>query len=328
MSNVLVITQSDVKSWLQCQRRYYYSRVLNLEPRKPAIQLMRGTALHEMIQAKAMGTSWKEVLAKLEQENKGLFKEEQDEFGTLPKELKRMFLAYIRHWRSRGEELEYQLVEQEMGPLKLTKHTAFMGKCDGLSAPDQNRRNWLVEHKTHKKIPDEIVRLSNMQILIYTWALRKMGYKVHGVLWDYIRTKPPTKPKVLKGGGLSKAKKIDTNYETYYKVIEENNLNPDDYRDILRDLKARGETFFKRVYLPIQESAVDEVFEEFKRVSLQIYENRERPARNLSKDCNWCPFYSLCHAELNGMDAEFIKKAEFKERQKRYSDLHSGVQED
>jgi len=60
---------------------------------------------------------------------------------------------------------------------------------------------------------------------------------VSGIIFNLVRAKLPTVPQVLKSGGLSKAKSIDTDVDTYLQAIKDNRLNPNDYVDILNHLK-------------------------------------------------------------------------------------------
>src|SRR5690606_18185499 len=130
----------------------------------------------------------------------------------------------------------------------------FTGKIDAVAeTPDS--RVWLTEHKTHQRFPDEHVRFSNFQAVMYCWVLPEIGFpSPDGVLWDYIRTKPPTVPDLLVNGGLSKRKNIDTTPEVYLKAIKEHGLNPADYQDMLELLKGKEESFYKRVFLPAPKS--------------------------------------------------------------------------
>jgi hypothetical protein len=64
--------------------------------------------------------------------------------------------------------------------------------------------NWLLEHKNHKSFPNADHRWRNLQSSVYIRFIEMMGWwKVEGTLWDYIRSKPPTRPQILKSGGVS-----------------------------------------------------------------------------------------------------------------------------
>lgn len=173
----------------------------------------------------------------------------------------------------------------------------------------------VLTHNTHKVIPDENKRFADLQTVLYWWALVENGQKMSGILWDYIRTKPPTQPELLKKGGLTRRKDLDSDYETYLAAITENGLDPADYQVELERLK--DNVFFKRVYLPHPSAElVTNVVEDFFTTAREI-ENSTSKARNMNQDCTNCSFFQLCQAEVRGIDGSFIKKQLFTVREKK-----------
>lgn len=167
----------------------------------------------------------------------------------------------------------------------------------------------VLTHNTHKVLPDEDARFSDIQTVLYYWALRETGEQVDGVMWDYLRTKPPAVPEKLVKGGLSRRANIDTDYETYLKAITDNGLNPDDYQDMLD--KVKGNTFFKRIYLPKpNEQLVQSVVNDFFDTAEEI-QNSKSSVRNLTKDCKMCSYFSICGEEVRGLDSSFTRKQLF-----------------
>lgn len=174
-------------------------------------------------------------------------------------------------------------------------------------------------HNSHKVIPDESVRYNDLQLVTYLWLVPLSGFeKADGVLWDYLRTKPPTVPEVLKNGEITKRKNIDTDYDTYLRTVHENNLDPADYKEILDLLKARGtEDYFLRVKLPSPPKAmIENAVTDFKATIAEMIhcEKTSSFTRHMSKDCSWCGMYNLCQAEFRGLDSAFIRKADYRER--------------
>jgi hypothetical protein len=148
--------------------------------------------------------------------------------------------------------------------------------------------------------------------VLYYWALKELGQKCDGVLWDYIRTKPPAVPELLKAGGLSKRKNIDTDEATYLKAILENGLNPDDYSDMLQLVRnTKKSSFFKRVYLPNPSvGMVKEVVADFFDTAEEI-QNAKKFPRNMTKDCRSCSYYQICSLEIRGLDSDLVRKQMF-----------------
>ncbi|MDE2101519.1 MAG: PD-(D/E)XK nuclease family protein [Patescibacteria group bacterium] len=309
----LEVSYSQIRTWRQCQQKYYYKYVENLEPRKKALQLVRGSIIHECIQEIAQGKPWEPVYDKVLGQQKRIFREELDVLGDLD-DIRRIVKGYVRYWRDR-EQLNYIFVEKEFRMIPLTRRTALRMKVDGLATSSSHPGIWLVEHKSHKELPDEEVRLSDIQTITYAWGLIKLGYEVSGVLWDYIRTKAPVVPEQTKTG-LSRRKNIDSTRGTYLAAIRALGLDPLDYSEMLDMLSGREDRFYRRVYLPLQKSMVEGVVRDTKRTSLQILAHRHKPVRTLSRECRFCEYYPLCMAELRGLDSDFIRRNEYQQRRK------------
>lgn len=313
------ISQSRINTWRKCRRAHYYKYVMNLERKKPPVPLVRGKILHAIIEAWINGHDWKMVMEEQLKPFYKLFAEEREEYGDLPTEIPRLMAGYVKTYAEDGLEYldikgrrnEFE-IKLELIPDKVT----LIGYIDTV-ARDKNGRIWMVEHKTHKNFPKESYRLSNFQAVVYCYAMPQIGLpKPDGVMWDYLRTKPPTKPEVLKDGGLSKRKNIDTTYDTYLETILEHDLNPNDYREILDMLKSQGnDSFYQRIFYPAPESIMADIIRDLRETSLEIYNLGEiSKSRNLTKDCSWCSYYSICQAELRNLDTEFLLKAEYQNR--------------
>jgi hypothetical protein len=167
--------------------------------------------------------------------------EEKEYYGDIPTDSKRIISGYNRMWAK--EQVSYKLIEKSLGPIPLTSKTAFELRPDRLMTERGTRRTFLCETKTGRKIPQEDLRIWDLQTALYVWALRELGYKVDGILWDYIRTKPPTVPVLLKSGQLSQRADMDTDFATYAKAVYDNDLNMDDYKVFLETLKGRESTY-------------------------------------------------------------------------------------
>lgn len=315
----LKISQSRIKLWRRCRYAHHLRYNLNIDKKKASLPLVRGKIIHEMIEARINDQSWKPILLKHTKEYNKMFSEEKAEFGDLPTELLRMMKGYERKYQN--DTLEYLEKDGKRAEflfeIEIAHNIVFEGLIDTVPM-DENGRVWVMEHKTHKAIPSESARFTDLQTTFYCWVLPQIGFpKPTGVLWDYIRTKTPTIPEMLKKGGLSK-KQIDTNFETYFHAILKNGLNPYDYIDMLVKLKSRPDGFYRRIFFPapvtIMKPLVDDLIETAKEIQVL---GEFSKSRNITKDCSWCSYYSLCQAELRGLDSEFILKTEFKARDKR-----------
>ena len=315
---------SAIKSFRRCQKMYDYSWRQNLERRKPVVQLIRGTILGLCLDELSEGKSFEPVLAKYEKEYGKLFKAEQTEYGDLISECRRIVLNYQARYKGDGlnylpgKNGEKHEIEVETRFEVDGTRVRFTGHIDKM--PQDGNHILVMDHKSHKVIPDESARYNDLQLITYLWLLPLSGFKpAVGVLWDYLRTKPPTVPEVLKNGTLTTRKNIDTDYDTYHKAIIDNGLNPSDYQEQLDRLQAEGsDNYFLRVKIPAPPKAmIENMVDDFKATIAEMIfaEKTGRFTRNMSKDCSWCSKYSLCQAELRGLDSSFIRKADYKERE-------------
>jgi len=242
-----------------------------------------------------------------------MFEEEKELYGNIPQNTTRMVTGYLRRYKD--ERKYYKLVEEKLGPVPLTKRTQFSLRIDRLTQTKAGLT--LCETKTARRLPEEDLRIWDLQTILYVWALRELGYSVKAILWDYVRTKPPTEPQVLKDGTISK-RDIDTDYDTYLSAIK--TTCPErmaDYKDILKRLKESSDNkYYKRILLPVSDRMIKPVLEDAKMTSLEIASLRNIPVRNISGfTCPRCQYSNLCYAALRGLDESFIKEHEFIKRE-------------
>jgi hypothetical protein len=311
---------SKIKKWRGCQQAHDYKYVDKLRPKKKAVALRRGTWIHSCLEAKDVGGDWTEVLKKLKKEEyEPLFLEEKAELGDLPMEVFRIMRAYQQTWAK--VELEYETVRVEQDFMIRVEGTPFVltGKIDRIMKQKANGKIWCMEHKTMAKgIPTEDFRMSDVQTGVYIWVMEKLapylGYKasdIAGVMFDYIKTKPPTIPDVLKDGSMSK-KKIDCDRWTYMACLKKEGLDPKDYIDFLKKLDEN--VFFVRIPLTKSKKMVSQIMKEFLNSAKQIYTlSGKCVARNLSFTCDRpkCEYRDLCIADLQGLDTEMLIKLNF-----------------
>jgi hypothetical protein len=307
---------SMVRSYRRCPKQYSYKYIENLQRKKPAPPLIRGTIIHEMLNARAIVGAQRtprKILVEYEEKYGSLFKEEQEIYGeSFMDDIRRIYEGYLRTYGG-DEDIEYEASE-ELVSTDLTPSIRFLGHLDKRLLTKKDGRRWLMDHKTHRHIPGEEQRFSDYQILMYVWSYNREHPKdkVDGIVWDYIRTKPPTIPEVLKKGGLTQAKNCDTDYHTYMRAIVANKLQVKDYAEYLADLERRSKhKFYQRIFLPNPGKAmVEQVVKDFRETSTIMHGLSVYP-RNPTRDCSWCEYYRLCSAELRGLDSDFVRKTEF-----------------
>lgn len=323
------ISFSKIKTYRRCPQAYHYRYNEGLRRKRPAKPLITGRILHEMIEARIGKQDPLAILAEYEKKYRVLFREEQEMFGeTFIPDLKRIFEGYEKHYAN--EELKYESSEEFIAT-NLTKEIRFIGYIDN-RAVDKNNRRWLVERKTHRSIPDEDRRFSDLQTVLYLWAFNreKSAMKIDGVAWDYLRTKAPAIPEELKKGGITQRKDIDTDYDTYMGRIKALNLDPSEYAEILKRLKDQENPFFRRVFLPSPPRVlVDQVVEDMRKTAIVINRlSKSAVYRNMTQDCSsMCEFYAVCQADLRGLDGKYVRKADYEVKTNPEEDNHHVGQE-
>jgi len=301
-------SHSKVRTWRRCPKMYDYKYEQGLIRKTAPAALLRGVTYHEMLDAKVMGMDPMEALVAYTKIYNELWDEEKEKYPS-PEELTSLYHRYVEHYKD--DTLNYN-GRSEIEVTAEYRGIKFLGIIDKIPE-DEAGRVWVMDHKTHKVIPDENNRFSDLQTVLYWWALREQGEETDGVLWDYIRTKPPAVVEVLKKGGLTRRVNLDSDYTTYMKAIIDNELDPADYQEELNRVKRN--IFFKRVYLPRpNEELIQEVVGEFFTTAQEI-ENSTSKVRNMTRDCSSCSYFQLCQAELRGLDGSFIKKQVFTVRE-------------
>lgn len=319
-----VVHQSHIKTWRRCKRQYYYQYILKLERRRRSYPLMRGTAVHDMIERHANGEDPWGALDDLKKKYDKLWEEEKEYYGDPVAEITAIMKGYFEWYKKdplkpisilpglgRFSEFEFEVA--------LTPAILMRGKID-MIARDTMRRQWLVDHKTHKQLPTGDIKYSDIQSAIYVWAARHVNpkLKLEGVAWNYIRWKAPTVPMMLtgrKGKGTMSRRALDSTWTIYKQALLDNNLDPADYKDMEEKLKDREADFYVRQYLPVNETILENLVEEARTTAREMKRKAGHDrTRTIDKHCQWCDFYNLCQAELKGLDADFIRKHDYQEK--------------
>lgn len=320
---IIDVTQSEIKAWRKCHAFHDFRYNQNLKIKKHKIQLMRGSILDEMFTARAAQRKAKkkgapdlamQILDAYAKKYATLLREEQEYYGdTFIEDIRRVFEGYERYYES--DPLRYLHSQLELTAL-IAEDVRLTIHIDKVAERRVDGTLWILDHKTHRSIPDADQRFSDIQLVIYPWLYNKLNPKkpVTGICWDYVRSKPPAIPEQLVKGGLSRRKNIDSDWHTYYQEIERLGLDLNDYRDMYELLKDGEKNFFQRIYLPVpSEDRIQNILNDL------IQDARDKARGSKTKNLNWlcssCDYYRICQAELHGLDVDFVRKTEYtKER--------------
>jgi len=309
---MLTISNSRINLFRNCHYAHYLKYVKNLEKKTKAGPLQRGSIIHECIELHNKGEKWEPALKKFSTEfYKTTFKEEIVEMGDIPKMVQELLENYFHHYAK--ESITYLKNELHF-TLPLIKGVEIEGYIDAV-IKDGSKRTWGMETKTYSKTPDRDFLMFNGQSALYTWAMEQLEYKPEGMLWNVIKAKEPTKPKMTEKTKKLSLAKLDSTPYTIIKGIKELGLNPKDYTEFINNHDY--ESYLYRHFIRINKSVTKFIMEDVKSTAQNILDSGETiKDRNLSKNCSWCSFKEICQAELMGLDTDYIIKSEYKIREK------------
>ncbi len=296
----------------RCLRKAYFAYERNLTRAVAPIAPTRGILGHDCLSNLYSGKDWQAPIQKVSIDLSKVFEEEREDYANLPGDMFRIMRGYLltykgdKNWKIHRVEQEFCVCTPGGNELE--------GRIDLIFEDEQGV--WVLDHKFVSQIPDDTVRFMDAQTALYDYAARQLGFDPVGVVFNYIRTKAPTVPRLLKNGTMSKAK-IDTDVATYLQALRENGLDPADYSDYIETLNNRS--FYSRFKVPKPGNLVDSTLEDFDGW-MSVFEDAQRKGRfprAVSKNCSWdCEFYRICQAELSGVDPSYLIETYYTERRK------------
>lgn len=318
--NMFQISNSKLTTFRSCQYKYDLNYVRSIEPKLTSKPLWFGIWIHELLDCyyDKDKKDWKIAFAELLKEFNSFSPMQQIKLGeNAPEEIKDIMLYYIKYWKEEDKYINYieleKFIEVELFPgVRLT------GKVDGIIEYDGNY--YILEHKTYGSFKlDSFQRFVNQQTIIYCYVLEKFyGYKIKGVMWDFIKSEAPREPSLLKDGSMSKAKNQKIIPLSYIRGLKRNKLKKKNYLDVLDKLEPNNTEFFERVFLPVNRRAMKIVLRDVKE-TVDVIQSKRLRARNLSKDCKWCQYKSLCEIEFVGGDIDYLLRSQYKKHHKKKS---------
>lgn len=317
-TGVAINTHSMLKTFRRCPKQAQYKYVDRLKPKVIGRPLRRGTWVHELLEAYYKGEDWMAKHDELTAQFANLFEEEREAMGDLPEECLRIMKGYLWHYKVDDwvvHEIEFMLETE------FPDGSIYRGKVDMLVENEFGL--WIVDHKTHKTLPNIDYRLLDAQSALYIWAAHRNKIPVEGHIWNYIRTKAPTKPQLLKSGDRLSKRAIETDLPTYVLALREYGLDLQDYAREINRLKSMryqpGEIqtspFFRRDVLEKDSRMAKQVAQEAyltaKRMNNYPFESGFAE-RVPDRSCTYmCSYTDLCTMELFGGNSDQIKRTRY-----------------
>jgi len=327
-----VTTNSMLSAFLRCPNQARYKYAERLKPRfisnkdKP---LKRGVWFHSLLEEYYAGRDWKAKHKELSTTFSNLFDEEKDALGDLPAEMAKLMRSYLWHYGANKEDpfhgwevIDTELTLEAEWP---DGEGIFRGRIDLLVRDEFGL--WIVDHKTHKTFPNASFRSLDTASALYTWAAWENDLPVKGFIWNYIKPKEPTKPKLVYQDTprerLSNSK-IETDYPTYFLALKEYGLDPKEYKVVLNALKnqrwapdqVQMSPFFRRDILEKNPDQIARVLAASMKTRDKMhgydYEDTDAVERSHNYTCeHFCKYVNLCMTELEGGNSDHIRRQSF-----------------
>lgn len=320
-----ISTHSMLKTFRRCPKQAEFKYVHRLKPKVLGTPLKRGTWIHTLLEYYHSGRDWREQHQRLCTQFNQLFDEEKDYYGDLPTEILALMEAYVWHYKADPwivHETEFQ-VEAE-----LPDGSLYRGKVDALV--ENPFGLWVVDHKSHRTLPDLQFRLLDAQSALYLWACRQSGIPVLGFIWNYIRWKAPSVPAIIKDGSRLSKVTSDTDFPTYVRALQQYKEEYPNFK-ILPEHRARAKAlkdqryefgkpqtspFFARHVLEKNDAMLERVVKENTRTSQRMhtydFSDSDQVERVVDRGCSFsCSYTALCTAELMGGNTRPLIRAGF-----------------
>jgi hypothetical protein len=315
------VGQSKVKLWQRCHYAYHLKHVERLAAKKVSRPLTFGTTIHKLLEEHAEGRDWRVKLNEIDIKNGAMFRAEVEMYGNLVQDIAYIMEDYEAHYEN--NDIRYIKINgrkaEHAFELEIEPGIFFIGKIDAVGKWRDHRV--LVEHKSFKRKPSEDFRWVNVQSAVYSRVMEILGWKpVDGTLWDYIRSKPPSKPMFLKSGALSLAA-CDSLPSAFKAFAKENKIKTKDYPSLNDQFKAKRSEWFIRTFTPFSKTIVDNIFDQFVEVARDMRDNHGlKKDKSIAEHCKWCDFAQLCRAELTGSDTDFVREHHYYVEEESHED--------
>lgn len=314
-----ISTQSMLKTFRRCPKQADYKYVQRLKPKSVGRPLREGTWMHSLVETRLRGGEWRDKHAELTKKFSQLFDEEREALGNLPNRCAQMMRSYIWHY----SRCPWKTIDVEfMLEAELPNGHIYRVKIDWLIEDQYGL--WLVDHKWNKSLPDNDMRILDVQSVPYVWAARKNKIPVQGFIWDYCKRKPASIPKVTKAGRLSRAA-CETDYPTLYRRLKELDMLDDPaLRPWLRRLlgerfehgMVQTSPFFRRNVMErtpgMLRTLMREQLHTSKRMHEYPFELRDAVERVPDRSCGFmCSYDDLCTLEAFGGDTHMLRRQKY-----------------
>lgn len=313
------VSYSELYTWGICKKRWSYAYEQGLQP----IGLMAAPTLgivgHVALAAFYKGDNWHKALAEYYGIERRRLAEQNRMFSgpniAALDEAIDIVLDIIPRYIQLWEKQPWEAVEVEMpfdvGP--------YHGRVDAIVRAE-DRNLYVVDNKftTHFVQPEDLIL--NLQLGIYHWVAREMGFDIAGVIYNQIKPKKETLPtlstvldkRTNRPKSVNKTR-IFCSWETYSNFVKANGYDITDYLDMRSKLEEVE--FVRRTLVYRSPYEIDKFMEDVNLRIEDILDTDHKVYRNESpSNCRGCSYRELCFGEVKGEDVEQLKLYNFTQR--------------
>jgi hypothetical protein len=316
---MIKISYSRESSYLRCPYQHYLGYIRRLSQKKPVRPLCFGGDFHKLLEKRGSPEELAVAKKAIDESYYALKPEWQADLGEdYPQDLDLIFGDYQKVYTNELKpDVNEQVFNIMIGKFR-GEPVIFTGKIDELYFNyDGTGKIVIGEHKTFSRKPDLEALVMNTQKCLYAKAVQLL-HKVRPdrLLWDYIKSAPSEQPIWLdKSQRFSNAKSDKITPFSWARACEARGITDPAILAQGESYKDNISNFFFRYPLDLVPEMVDNIFDGFKYTCRLIVKhgNRNR-TKNMTRDCGWCGFHDICHAELTGGNVDYVIEKDYTTR--------------
>lgn len=309
----ITISYSRVSSYLSCPAKHNFSYVERLTPKGIVRPLSFGTDFHKLLEHRHYPPTLESAWIGIRDAYNALDPKQQESLGDdYLLDLEEIFVDYQQIYS--GEEVPIE-TEHEF-KIQIATYQGIPVYFHGII--DEIYSDKIADHKTFTNAPDKGIMAMNMQSMLYAKAYElESGKKVSTILWDYIKSKPAESPIWLeKSGRFSEANSSKITPMSWLRACKERGITDPEILGKAGKYQGNIQNFFFRHEVEVIPNMVDTVWDDFTNVVKDIVTRGERnKVKNITRDCTWCNYRSLCYAQFTGADVDYVKLTDYKTRE-------------
>lgn len=331
------LSATDFRDFAQCRRAWFWRRFW--QPLKPGKALLTGLFVHAGLEGfykarqgepgKDFSPSWVgDAFLRFQGEVESLREElrsrglEMEELEESRAEAQALLETYFEHEEVRpllpgGQVLgvEETLTAEFTHPL-LPSPLVVQGKVDLLILSKGGL--YVVDHKTSSSSEKSLRGMEmDTQLTIYAWLVQKnFSFPLRGLIYNRIFRPPPSPPRILESGILSKSTDQRTTPNLVRKALQELGLPEEPYQGLITSLSERWDRFVLREMTFRTKEHLRRFEEYMARWALEMVKILENPEEHAWPSpatfrCNFCPYYSPCLVLEEGGDPQDILERKY-----------------